>query len=50
MSLYMSTPQGYSQEMVDTIKNGLKSSLERLLKIKAKAKEAGIKVSPELTG
>ena len=50
LSLYMSTPQGYSQEMVDTIKTGLKSNLEKLLKIMAKAKAAGIKVSPELTG
>ena len=50
LSLYMSTPQGYSQEMVDTIKTGLKSNLERLLKIMAKAKATGIKVSPELTG
>ena len=50
LSLYMSTPQGYSQEMVDTIKNGLKSDLEKLIKIAAKAKSAGIKVSPELTG
>ena len=50
LSIYSTTPQGYSKELEETLKKGMKDDLDRIIKISAKAKAAGIKPTPGLTG
>ncbi len=50
LNVYASTIQGYSPEFVEGIKKNLQENLDKLLKIKEKAKAAGIKPTPGLTG
>ena len=50
ISDFFSSQQGYSQALVDNIKNNLSKNLENLVSIMNKAKAVGIKSSPEFVG
>ncbi len=50
INIYATTPQGYSKELVDGAIKNLKENLDRLIKIMAKAKAAGIKPTEGLVG
>ena len=50
INLVSQTQQGYSDKAVNDLKATLKTNLDKFVKISNKAKAAGIKADPELTG